>query len=200
MKLTLLSIALLISTLGSTAGAQTSIKLFDAVPITWSNSSMPWEYSSSVTYRTKEVYLNCPVDGLAEGTLTGPNGGNLIVDNFLAVNGVNVCPINCFGGVSTSPFDMIGQPVDGVYNGISPLDVSARLNGSGVYRFDLMDFGDVFASGEVYLTTNCGLETSTQICHRNFGRTGGKTLTVGESAVAAHLAHGDTAGPCTNGN
>lgn len=34
------------------------------------------------------------------------------------------------------------------------------------------------------------------ICHRNNGRKGQKTLFVSPSAVPAHMAHGDTAGPC----
>ena len=34
------------------------------------------------------------------------------------------------------------------------------------------------------------------ICHRNNGRKGQKTLYVSPSAVPAHMAHGDTAGPC----
>ncbi|MEQ1604066.1 MAG: choice-of-anchor C family protein [Pyrinomonadaceae bacterium] len=36
----------------------------------------------------------------------------------------------------------------------------------------------------------------TQVCHRNKGSKGSRTLTVGPPAVAAHLAHGDTPGPC----
>jgi len=34
------------------------------------------------------------------------------------------------------------------------------------------------------------------VCHRNFGKKGQKTLMVSPSAVPAHLAHGDTQGPC----
>jgi len=35
-----------------------------------------------------------------------------------------------------------------------------------------------------------------QICHRDFGKPKEKTLIVGVSAIAAHLKHGDYAGPC----
>lgn len=34
------------------------------------------------------------------------------------------------------------------------------------------------------------------VCHRDFGKKGSKTLMVGPHAVGAHLAHGDTPGPC----
>jgi choice-of-anchor C domain-containing protein len=35
-----------------------------------------------------------------------------------------------------------------------------------------------------------------QICHRDSGKPKAKTLIVGSSAIPAHLAHGDTSGPC----
>jgi choice-of-anchor C domain-containing protein len=39
--------------------------------------------------------------------------------------------------------------------------------------------------------------SGSRVCHRDNGRPVGKTLTVGVSAVPAHLAHGDTLGPCS---
>jgi choice-of-anchor C domain-containing protein len=39
-------------------------------------------------------------------------------------------------------------------------------------------------------------EVTAQVCHRNNGASARKTLIVGTAAVAAHLAHGDTAGAC----
>ena len=39
-----------------------------------------------------------------------------------------------------------------------------------------------------------------QICHLNNGAKGSKTLTVGASAIPAHIAHGDKAGPCESAN
>ena len=198
MKLTL---AIFLFLIASTVSAQSTVKLFDAVPITYSDQTVPWAYEYSVSFKTAEVYLNCPASGAAEGRLTGPNGGNLVIDNFMTINGANVCPFNCFSGVFASPFEMLGQPVGTAYLGIAPVDISSRLNGSGVYKFDLMDYGGAMGSNEVYLESNCDLEGATRVCHRNNGRNGGsRTLTIGESAVAAHLAHGDTAGPCSDGN
>ena len=40
------------------------------------------------------------------------------------------------------------------------------------------------------------VELLSGVCHRNFGKKGQKTLMVDPHAVAAHLAHGDTPGPC----
>ncbi|MCA1623774.1 MAG: choice-of-anchor C family protein [Acidobacteria bacterium] len=44
---------------------------------------------------------------------------------------------------------------------------------------------------------NVNVTVATQVCHRNNGNKGPKTLTIGEPAVAAHLNHGDSIGPCT---
>lgn len=201
MKPILLTIAFIILTLGSTANAQYSAKLFDPVAISHSQSGVEWSLESAVSFRTAEVYLTCPVNG-AEATLSGPNGGGLIVDNFLTLNGVNVhaASWDLFNGVFISPWEMIGQPVETSYYPVAPIDISARLTGTGVYRFDLMDYGDLLGSSAVYLNTNCSLDSTAQVCHRNNGRAGNRTLTIGESAVAAHLAHGDTLGPCGTGN
>ena len=201
MKPTFLIVALLILTLGSTADAQYSVKLFDPVAIAVSEASVEWSKDQSVSFRSAEIYLTCPANG-AEATLTGPDAGNLIVDNFMTVNGVNVHPdgMDLFGGVFISPYYMVGQPVETSYYALPPVDISSHLIGTGLYKFDLMDYGGLIGSTAVYLHTNCSLESTTQVCHRNNGRSGSKTLTIGESAIGAHLAHGDTLGPCADGN
>ena len=175
---------------------QNTVKLFDAVAVTDSDRSVPWWYSYAVSFRMAEVYLSCP-NNRAQAVLTGPNGGNLIVDNFMAMNGDNVCPMGrCFAGLFAAP--QLGHSVEDAYYGIAPLDVSDLLVGSGIYRFELKDHGFSLGSSEINLQTNCSFEAATQICHRNFGNKGNRTLSVAESAVDAHLAHGDTAGPCIN--
>jgi hypothetical protein len=118
------------------------------------------------------------------------------VDNFFTVNGANVCPDewNCFAGVFASPMTAVGLPMESAYLGVGPLDISNNINGSGTYTFILSDYGYSFGSSEIYLQTSCSL--GTYVCHRNNGRSGHKTLAVSTDAVAAHLAHGDTEGPC----
>ena len=201
MNTKLQTLAFYLLVLSVPAFSQNTLRLFDSVVITPSDATVPWRYMYAVPYRTAEVYLNCPVGGPAHAYLTGPSGGNLIVDNFMTVNGANVCPEewNCFAGLLTSPATATGLPVQTAYIGVSPLHISGYINGSGVYRFELMDYGWSYGSTEIFLNTSCTFEATTQVCHRNFGRFEGKTLTIGESALAAHLAHGDTEGPCSSG-
>jgi hypothetical protein len=173
---------------------QNTVKLFDAVDTADSDRSVPWWYSYAVSFRSKEVYLSCPKKG-AEAFISGPNSGNLIVDNFMTMNGDNICPMGrCFAGTFATP--QLGHSVEDAYYGIAPLDVSDLLVGSGVYTFELKDHGFSLGSSEIHLHTTCSLEAAAQICHRNFGNKGNRTLSVADSAVAAHLAHGDLAGPC----
>jgi hypothetical protein len=80
------------------------------------------------------------------------------------------------------------------YYSIAPVDVSSQIAASGNYVFNVRDISWTFGSTEVYLNTTCS--TVSQVCHRDNGRRGSKTLTIGGSAVAAHLGHGDTQGPC----
>jgi hypothetical protein len=176
--------------------AQNSFKLFDATPIDTRDSSLPMGFDYFVNFGTKEIYLSCPVD--AQSTISGPGGGNFIVDNYLTINNVNICPggaeASCFGGTFNDPGQFLGEIMEVSYYGIAPVDVSSQITTSGTYVFNVRDISWTFGSSEVYLNTTCS--TVSQVCHRNNGRSGSKTLTIGGSAVAAHLAHGDTQGPC----
>jgi hypothetical protein len=178
------------------AFAQTTVKLFDAVPVDYADTYLT--YDTAQDFGTAEIYLSCPERSTMTAVLSGPNSGKLIVDNYLTVNGANVCPNggSCFIGVLADPIDFLGEPMEVPYLGIDPIDISSMLTGSGLYTFKLKDYGYTFGATEVYLTTSCS--SVNQVCHRNNGNNGNqKTLTVGGSAVAAHLAHGDTAGPCS---
>ena len=193
MKFPHLTILLFILTFSVFANAQYSVKLFDAVEVANSVNTKPWLYTEAVPFRTAELYLSCPRN--ADATLSGPNGGSLVVDNFMTMNGDNVCPTGrCYQSLFVTP--LAGMGVENSYNAIEPIDVSDLLNGSGIYKFELMDFGFILGSSDIYLHTSCSLETVSQLCHRNYGSNGGRNLSVAESAVSAHLAHGDTQGPC----
>jgi len=178
--------------------AENTVKLFDPTPIDSADPSVSLTFETSASFKTTEIYLSCPLN--AQSRLTGPGGGNLIVDNFLTVNGVNVCPGedgqgNCFDTTLSDPMGFLGEIVEVSYLGIQPLDISSHINHSGTYSFSLKDYGYTFGNNEIYLTTTCSFVS--QVCHRDNGRRGQKTLTIGASAVAAHLAHGDTEGPCS---
>lgn len=174
------------------AFGQTTIKLFDAVPI---DSGETATYDTAATFATTQVYLSCPSGPITSAKISGPNGGKFIVDNYLTVNGANVCPGNCFTGVLDDPMSFLGESMDIPYVGLDPIDISGFLSGNGLYTFSAMDYGYTLGSTEVHLTTTCS--SVSQVCHRNNGSTGQKTLNVGAAAVAAHLGHGDTAGPCS---
>ncbi len=176
--------------------AQTNIKLFDATPIDSRDGSLPMGFEHAVEFGTKEVYLSCPLG--AQSTISGPGGGNFIVDNYLTINNVNICPggaeSSCFSGTFNDPAHYIGEMMEISYYGIAPVDVSGYITGSGNYTFNVKDISWTFGSSEVYLNTTCS--TVSQVCHRDNGRRTQKTLTIGGSAIAAHLNHGDTQGPC----
>jgi hypothetical protein len=196
MKIKLLLVMLCLVVFTPNLFAQTSIKLFDATPIDTRDSSLLMGFDYSVSFGTKEIFLSCPVG--AQSTISGPGNGNFIVDNYLSINNVNICPggaeASCFNGTFNDPGQFLGEIMEVSYNGIAPVDVSSQITGSGNFVFNVKDISWTFGSTEVYLNTTCS--TVSQVCHRDSGRRVSKTLSVGGSAVAAHLSHGDTEGPC----
>jgi hypothetical protein len=199
-------ISILLIAFATAAAAQNKIKLFDPVSINWSDPNVLLNSDPYGMYKSAQVYLSCSSSRQPTATLSGPDGGKLIVDNRLTVNGTNVCPYNCFAG-STNPLAHIGMPVEMGYIGLDPIDISEQITGTGLYTFNLLDFGQLYGSSSVYLSTSCSIipiytpregdTTSTgTVCHRSNGDRGSQTLTVGGGALTAHLAHGDTAGPC----
>lgn len=198
MKIRSILLILCLIALSPAVFAQSSIKLFDPVAITSSDASLLLTYDSATSFGTTQVYLSCPVGEKPQATLTGPYGGKLVVDNFITVNGKNVCDGNCFSSAFANPVNYLGESTNSSYMGVDPIDVSSQINGSGLYTFSLMDYGYTLASSEVYLNTSCSIvPAASQICHRDNGNKGEKTLTVGPAALSAHLAHGDTEGPCS---
>jgi hypothetical protein len=223
MKTLFLTFALLMTFAGA-ASAQNSIKLFDPVLIGGSDYNMianarPWGM-----YKEVQVYLSCPTSGRFTSTVSGPNGGNLIVDNALLINGYTICQsTNCYSSLIQDPGSLLGMPVEMAYEAVSPISVTRDISASGLYTFSLVDFGYTFGNTAVYLNTACTIipvntpeeptptptpspsptpdpntrTGGTVICHRDNGNNGGsQTIEVGGSAVEAHLAHGDTLGAC----
>jgi hypothetical protein len=200
MKVNLLLVLFCLVVFSPNLFAQNTVKLFDAKAIdqtdpnaTYNNIVNP---SDVPAFGTTEIYLTCPLN--PQSTISGPGGGNFSVDNFLTVNGTNVCPgggwNNCFATTLNDPMHYLGEIMEVSYLGISPVDVSSRITTSGTYTFSVRDYGYTFGNTEIYLNTTCSFVS--QVCHRDNGRRVAKTLTIGGSAVAAHLAHGDTQGPC----
>lgn len=137
-----------------------AIKLFDAVPVTRAGDVM--DPSKSASFGQTQLVLICP-PAPAAIIASDPSGvGPIVVDNFLTVDGDNVCPIgtdagyrNCFqsfrGGSSEASLAYIGVPA---------LDVSSHISsGSHVVTFSLDDHGGLLGSSEIWLVTNCYLWT-----------------------------------------
>ncbi len=198
MKVKLILVLFCLVVFAPHAFAQNTVKLFDATPIDVRDPNLPMGFDYAVPFGTKEIYLSCPLG--AQSTISGVGGGNMVIDNFLTVNGVNVCPgggeSSCFGGTFNDPANFLGEMMEVSYYTIAPIDVSSQITTSGNYVFSVKDISWTFGSSEVYLNTTCSFVP--QVCHRDNGRRVEKTLTIGGAAVAAHLAHGDTQGPCSS--
>jgi hypothetical protein len=201
MKTYLLLLALTLAVTAQSSFAQNSIKIFDATPI-----DVSVDLQTRV-FATRQIYLSCPAKGPVEATISGPNGGTFVVDNGLMINREWAGGKNVFwAGLLGDPMFYVGEPMETVYLGVQPLDVSRQIKSDGLYTFEMLDWSYTFGNTDIYLNTNCSIQStsftsdpvdSTTICHRNMGSSGPRTLKVGANAVSAHLAHGDTTGPCS---
>ena len=202
-KITLTVILLL--TLAAAAAAQNRIRLFDPINITASDPIAIWNAVPWGSYKSADVYLTCQSGQAPTSSITGPNGGGFVVDNVLVINNRNACGGFCFG-VTAQPHFFIGQPVEAAYSTVGPFNEDHIITGSGLYNFYMLDIGQTYGNTAVYLNTSCHITPinvdaeqdtpSGVICHRNNGSRIQRTLTVDPGAVPAHLAHGDTLGPC----
>jgi hypothetical protein len=210
MRIRMMLVMLCVMAISPVAFAQHSVKLFDAVPTTESQLAPDSTYANAIEFDTKQVYLSCPTNGVPSGTLSGPEGTDFLVDNFIRIersptNTTDLCPefqvYGCFTPTAgVDPMAHLGEPVTNSLTAVAPLALTEAFltlydgSFSGVYTFKLMDFSYTYGNTEVWLNTSCRIVE--QVCHRNNGSSAQKTLNIGASAVAAHLAHGDTLGPC----
>lgn len=206
MKRLLFSLAISFAALSQFASAQNNIKLFDATPITASSAK------SAQAFASTRIELSCPAGVPVRAVLTGPNGGPLVVDNFVRIGRDLVLGdfgYSLFEYVPSNGHLLVGEDMDSWFGVHRPIDVSQHFaGGSGNYSLELLDWGGIYGNSELNLDTNCSLSRGTadtdpsdaegtQVCHRNMGKPGQKTLTVGASAISAHLDHGDVVGPCS---
>ena len=190
----MLAMALLIAT-AMIGFAQNTIHLFDAIDTAWGTPpEPPFIYAEAFSFANSSLYLACEEDSSA--TITGPYAdGWLIVDNFITVNGTDICPKQgeCFGAY-TGP-GTIGAPIETNFTPIGPITFGLDA-GINRYDFRLMDYGGLLGNSSLDLTTSCSQVYA--VCHKNNGKKGQKTIFVESlNAVNAHTTqHGDTAGPC----
>ena len=118
-----------------------SVRLWSAIPITFSPGG-------TVIIASESVNLEFEAGDTAVLSSTPDGLGAFFTDNFIHINGTNVCT----GGDGTSCF------LSPLYTAIPPIDVSSFIpvgdddDGPPVV-FDLVDAGGLFASTDVYLVT-----------------------------------------------
>jgi hypothetical protein len=199
---------LFIATLASTASwavtdaqAQNAFKLFDAAPMT---ASAPCAVPGCDVVRDRMVFdeaalvLSCSARPTAVLSSTADGQGRLVVDNFIEVNGANVCTGGASGGGVENCFNEpvygdIGTPALDAYQSVAPIDVSGHMphRGRAIVTFSLVDFGVIYANSDVWLLTSCTAHRRVDICHKP-GTRAEQVITVSQSAVSGHLGHGDT--------
>ena len=178
----------------TTAQAQNAIKLFGATPVT---RSAPCDVlfgcdpvRDRMVFDEAWLALSCKGQPRAILSSTADGRGDLVVDNFLEVNGDNVCAGSCF---NDPVFGVIGTPALDAYQSVPPIDVSRHLRhgARSTVTFSLVDFGGIYANSELWLVTNCTASRRVDICHKP-GTSAEHVITVNQSAVSGHLGHGDT--------
>ena len=149
-------ITILLLAFAGAGSAQNTVKLFDPTLIAWSDSIVLTNSFPYGMFKTAQVYLSCPASGRMSSTISGPNGGDFIVDNFLMINDSYICSGNCFNA-TTNPLAYLGMPVEMGYEGVRPISVSRVITESGLYTFNLIDYGEIYGNGAIYLTTSCSI-------------------------------------------
>jgi len=180
---------------------RSAIKLFTALPVT---ESAPCVIPGScapvrdrVVFDQTELLLSCRTHPSAVLSSTPDGRGRLVVDNFMEVNGRDVCT----GGVLAEGLEqcfnppvvpVLGTPATTALRSVAPIDVSNDMpGGKAVVTFSLVDYGGIYANTDIWLVTDCKLSPKASICHKP-GTPAEKILTVGSPAIAGHLRHGDT--------
>ena len=185
---TLVTLILAIGILGVLFGTQlvsaassSSIKLWDAVA---SYNTGPITSPALATVEaSKSVFLDFSAGDTAILSSTPDGLGNIRTDNFITVNGVNVCPGgNCFAGASSIP----------------PIDISSEIPiGVTSVLIEWRDYGGIANSTDIYLVTDA--EILELICHVPPGKPSKEhEKLVGQKAADKHIAKhdGDRRGPC----
>lgn len=174
--------------------AQAQTKLFDAKAVTCTKNpdatlatGCDYSYAPdfSLIYGSTSVALYCW--GGASVTVSGPNGEGLVVDNVLNINDQSVVGFAGWSlGTGWDNPASLGADAIAAYTPVAPVTVPVEAYGWNFLQFDLVDEGGVYANTELWLNaTNCTVEPKLKLCHK------GKTITISNDAVKAHIDHGD---------
>lgn len=138
-----------------TSAQTTSIKLFDAVPVV--QAGPVTSPDQTIEFGQTELVLVCPTVPSAIIASNPEGTGPVVVDNFLIVNGRNVCPGNssCF-----LRFNGGSSDTSQAYTAVPAFDISKSIpSGANSVSFALSDHGGLLGSSEIWLMTNCFLWT-----------------------------------------
>ena len=184
------------------AQAQNAIKLFAASPVT---ENTPCQSPlgcdpvfDRMVFDEASLVLACKGRPSAILSSTADGRGRLVADNFIEVNGENVCAGGMSGGgvencFNDPVFGVVGTPALDAYQSVPPIDVSRLMphGARSTVTFSLVDFGGIYANSDLWLVTNCTASRRVDICHKP-GTRAEHVITVSQSAVSGHLGHGDT--------
>lgn len=113
---------------------QASVVLFRANPAVATPSTPP---DQAKIFDSLALPIDFPAGSVAKLSKNPDGTGAIVIDNFMKINGVNVCeglggpafPESCIGGIQAgfhdilrdNPKDVEGMPIDTVLIGINPL-------------------------------------------------------------------------------
>lgn len=155
-------VLLLVTGIDQVFAQQTSIKLFDATPTFGSGpQTSPDE---AIPFASTTLILNFAPGDTAVISSTPDGTGPIVIDNFMTINGVNVCvgvegqlgPESCFGHFIQDPGDpgVIGMPIETVLTPIPPIDVSRLIPvETGAVVFELRDLGAIAGNTDLFLVS-----------------------------------------------
>jgi hypothetical protein len=156
-----LFLPLLTGTHRSIAQEFNSIKLFDASPAFATGPET--SAAEAVPFSTTTLILNFTANDSAIISSTPDGTGPIVIDNYLTINGVNVCEgvsnfqaASCVGGYIKNPHNpkVIGKPIEQVLKSVPPIDVSSIIPVEpGAVVFELRDFGVIRGNTDLFLVT-----------------------------------------------
>lgn len=171
------------------AFAQNAYRLFEAVGTRDSGAVTSAE--EAIPFGENTLLLKCPESPSAVLSGSEDPATPFYVDNFVDVNGKNICKGAPLRDGILPCFDYNGS-----YVPVAAIPISGELlAGKNIVTFELMDFGGLLGSSELWLVTNCVIDEKVEICHKP-GTPAEKPLLVPQSALKGHLGHGDQEGAC----
>jgi hypothetical protein len=139
--------------------ATSSIKLFDAALTAGTGPGT--SAAQALPYATRSIVLVKSAGDTAVLSSTPDGTGNIVIDNFITINGKNACEgavgrlyfDSCFGPVLDTTLP-VNVPVETVLTPIPPIDVSALIpTGTTSVIFELRDYGSIAGATDLYLVT-----------------------------------------------